>query len=222
MMRAIVLISPNAIARSGLSQIAVSGDFTVACFGATAADIDWASCDHDILTVVDAGHRPRQVDSIIDVLTYQPEARCVVLVDEFDFDGMLECFAKGAQGYIIKDMPSSPLIASLQLASRGERVLPSNLVEIMLRQPGRAIAEKPDEQQIDEAKLSQRELDVLCCLMTGSSNKEIARQLELSEATVKVHVKAILRKLKVGNRTQAAMWGTVRGVFAQNATRVLN
>ena len=54
--------------------------------------------------------------------------------------------------------------------------------------------------------LSNREAEILQCLMQGAPNKIIARQLDVAEATVKVHVKAILRKIQVANRTQAAMW----------------
>jgi two-component system nitrate/nitrite response regulator NarL len=109
-------------------------------------------------------------------------------------------------------MPCSPLITSLQLASLGERILPSSLLDVVLRQSSYPLSTQSDAPQIDRANLSQREMDVLCCLTAGYPNKLIARQLDVSEATVKVHVKAILRKLKVGNRTQAAMWGTSRGI----------
>jgi two-component system nitrate/nitrite response regulator NarL len=54
--------------------------------------------------------------------------------------------------------------------------------------------------------LSNRETEILCWLMEGATNKVIARKLNVTEATVKVHVKAILRKIGVGNRTQAAIW----------------
>jgi two-component system nitrate/nitrite response regulator NarL len=219
---AIVLISPNAIAREGLRQIIASGDFTVASSGAAAAEIDWGSCSPDVMAVIDTGHRPSQADAVADVLAHHPDARCVVLVDQFNFEGMLQCFQNDARGYIVKDMPCPQLIAALRLASLGECVLPSDLLEIMLRQPSYAITASSDERQVSEAHLTHRELDVLCCLTAGFSNKLIARQLNVTEATVKVHVKAILRKLKVGNRTQAAMWGTVRGMSAQNSAGVLN
>ncbi len=58
----------------------------------------------------------------------------------------------------------------------------------------------------DTRMLSNREAEILHCLMQGAPNKIIARQLDVAEATVKVHVKAILRKIQVANRTQAAMW----------------
>ena len=56
-------------------------------------------------------------------------------------------------------------------------------------------------------QLSPRELVILRCLIEGNSNKGIARKIDIAEATVKVHVKAILRKIRVQNRTQAAIWG---------------
>lgn len=213
----VVLISPNAIAREGLSRIMASADFTIISAGPEVSDIDWNSCTDEVLAVLDTGHGSRQAGMVNEVLTYSPRARCVVLVDEFDYDGMVQCFEQNAHGYIVKDMPCSPLITSLQLASLGEKIVPSSLLEVVLRQSSYPISAHTDNQQIDRANLSQREMDVLCCLTAGYSNKLIARQLDVSEATVKVHVKAILRKLKVGNRTQAAMWGTSRGISANPA-----
>jgi len=54
--------------------------------------------------------------------------------------------------------------------------------------------------------LSARQTSILCCLIEGDSNKAIARKMKIADATVKVHVKAILRKIRVDNRTQAAIW----------------
>lgn len=217
MTQPVVLISPNAIAREGLSRIIASADFRIVSSGPDVSDINWDCCSEEILAVLDSGHSPKQAMMVNEVLTVSPNAKCVVLVDEFDYDGMLQCFEQKAQGYIVKDMPCSPLITSLQLASLGEKIVPSGLIEVMLRQSAYPLAAQADSQQIDRANLSQREMDVLCCLTAGYPNKLIARQLDVSEATVKVHVKAILRKLKVGNRTQAAMWGTSRGITANAA-----
>src|SRR3546814_3750398 len=63
-----------------------------------------------------------------------------------------------------------------------------------------------------ELNLSDREIEILRCLISGDANKIIARRLEITEATVKVHIKAILRKLRVMNRTQAAIWAVTRGL----------
>ena len=63
-------------------------------------------------------------------------------------------------------------------------------------------------------KLSAREKCILRCLLNGDANKVIARKVDIAEATVKVHVKAILRKIRVQNRTQAAIWAMNCGLFA--------
>ena len=60
-------------------------------------------------------------------------------------------------------------------------------------------------------KLSNRESEILHCLVDGSSNKAIARRLEITESTVKVHMKSLLRKINAANRTQAAIWGMEAG-----------
>lgn len=65
--------------------------------------------------------------------------------------------------------------------------------------------------------LSERELEILRCLVDGDSNKRIANRLNITEATVKVHLKSILRKTHVMNRTQAAIWGLQRGLVGMAA-----
>lgn len=64
-----------------------------------------------------------------------------------------------------------------------------------------------------EHLLSTREIEILCCLAGGHSNKQVARALDITEATVKVHVKTVLRKLHLMNRTQAAIWAVQNGFF---------
>ncbi|TIV05318.1 MAG: hypothetical protein E5W02_28205, partial [Mesorhizobium sp.] len=65
--------------------------------------------------------------------------------------------------------------------------------------------------------LSNREKSILSCLIEGESNKTIARKIDIAEATVKVHVKAILRKIRVRNRTQAAVWAMNHGVLTPSS-----
>jgi len=208
----VVVISRNAIAREGLCRIISDSDFSVVGSAAGPDSIDWSHCPEDVLAIIDGGPGETQIAGVEDVMFNRSDARCVVLAEKFDMEVMVACFQRRAHGYLVKDMPCTPLLVALRLASLGERVFPSNLVDVLARpfSPLDEIAELSLDPE--EANLSPREMEVLCCLMAGYSNKLIARQLELTEATVKVHVKAILRKLKVGNRTQAAMWGTARRV----------
>jgi two-component system nitrate/nitrite response regulator NarL len=97
----------------------------------------------------------------------------------------------------------------------GESVLPFEVVRSIMSgapqdQPLQDSTAEPKLSDLKECKLSAREAQILGCLKEGAPNKLIARKFDVTEATVKVHVKAILRKIGVANRTQAAMWASQR------------
>jgi two-component system nitrate/nitrite response regulator NarL len=204
------LISPNEISREGLSYILESRQFNIV--GSYNTSGETSDLGPDVLVVVDFPNAEDQLGEIVQLKALNPTVKAVVLSEHFDLKIMIDCFAAGAQGYIVKSMKSKPLVMALRLAALGEKVLPPDLVDVL----GHQTLDKPltteAEHDIEDAKLSIREFDVLCCLMAGYSNKVIARQLSVCEATIKVHVKAILRKLKVRNRTQAAIWASTHGI----------
>jgi two-component system nitrate/nitrite response regulator NarL len=103
-------------------------------------------------------------------------------------------------GILTYDLSADALVRSLLLISSGERVFPHDL----------ALGGKPAapsfEHRSNDARLSPREKEILSHLVAGHSNKLIARHLGIAEATVKVHLKSVQRKIRVENRTQAAIW----------------
>ena len=166
----------------------------------------------DISVVLDLPEQAARLEAIEEIAAAYPAAKIAVLVEQFDMDMLLECFDAGVDGYIVKSMNSQPLITALRLVTLGQKVLPSELADVLGKHGFDHASPNNDlEHEMDDAKLSSRERDVLCCLMAGYPNKVIARELDVCEATVKVHVKAILRKLDVSNRTQAAIWASTRG-----------
>ncbi|MBD2841021.1 response regulator transcription factor [Erythrobacter rubeus] len=206
------LISSNDISREGLQQILSSDGFNVVVASARADRVAKADLDSNISVVVDLPEAGAQRKAIEEVCAAYPDAKIAVLVDEFDMSCLVECLEAGADGYIVKSMNSQPLITALRLVSLGQKFLPSELADVLSKHSFDQNVPSGDvATELEDAKLSARERDVLCCLMAGYSNKVIARELDVCEATVKVHVKAILRKLDVGNRTQAAMWASSRG-----------
>ncbi len=202
----VYVVSSNDISREGLAHFLKSDGFEILKAVQSSAEVDETS--EAVLAVIDVPEAPAQIDALKDILARAPNARAVVLASNFDMDAMISCFKAGAQGYLVRSLRSQPLIAALRLASLGEKVMPSDLADLLYSRaaPLPAVLDVPNE-----TALSPREQDVLCCLMAGYSNKHIARQLAVCEATVKVHVKAILRKLKVTNRTQAAIWANSSG-----------
>ena len=110
---------------------------------------------------------------------------------------------------------------SLRLVRAGEKVFPSELASYIPAMPSNFAIPEISTSALREFELSCREIEILQCLTNGQSNKAIAKNLDIAEATVKVHVKRILRKAHVANRTQAALWGVSKGVAPTPAPRKL-
>lgn len=208
----VFILNPNLIAREGISRIIESEGFKVvfACSGADEIPTEALSEVH--LGLIDVADPVEQIRSVKSLRMLRP-CKIIVLADTFDMPTMLECFSQGADGYILKNMPCSTLIASLRLAVLGHKLMPSELSDrLSLSMMASYEAAPQPTSDLASEKLTEREHDVLKCLVSGDANKIISRKLEVSEATVKVHVKSILRKLNVLNRTQAAIWGKSHGV----------
>jgi two-component system nitrate/nitrite response regulator NarL len=208
----VCLVSRNEISREGLAHFLRSEQFDVFCSVATIEDIPDSSTAPPFLAVIDEPKAARQQAVVESLKTLFANAKVVILANRFDLDAMVSCFRTGAEGYIVNAMKSQPLMTALRLVSLGEKVMPSDLVEALEHRQFSGPSPVLLQNEIVNANLSPRERDVLCGLMAGYPNKSIARQLDVCEATVKVHVKAILRKLKVRNRTQAAIWASHNGI----------
>lgn len=118
----------------------------------------------------------------------------------------------GARGYILKTSSTEVLEHAISLALTGETFLP--LPRAVLAGTVTAQASRPSGQLVD--RLTGRQRDVFQLLLAGNSNKEIARELGVLEGTVKVHVRAIMQKLGVRNRTQVAVVAARSGCFPES------
>jgi len=128
-----------------------------------------------------------------------PESRIIVLTTYDGDEDIYKALQAGAQGYVLKGASSEELIKAVVAVHAGERYIPSLVAE---RLAGRVGAEQ----------LTERELEVLQNIVRGKSNKEIAQQMHISEATVKTHINNLLSKLMVSDRTQAAITALQRGI----------
>ncbi len=146
-----------------------------------------------------------------------PESFIVLLSDTVDHDEVTRALQANVHGFIPKSTSPEAMIKSLELIVLGEQAFPVRALLRRSNAPPKACAPPHHNghnklAQEKSCGLSSREIEVLHSLAEGKSNKEIARQLDISDATVKVHVKAILRKLRVKNRTKAALWVTESGL----------
>jgi two-component system, NarL family, nitrate/nitrite response regulator NarL len=166
------------------------------------------------LFIIDASSFPSgAIDLVRRLKTHAPAARIVMLADTFDPDIVPSAWDAGVHGFCLSTQKQDVLVKSLELVMLGEVILPATIVLPIAGTGAHSAHHRPEEGPLDRKfnshqcrKLSSREAQILTCLRDGAPNKVIARKLNLSEATVKVHVKAILKKIGASNRTQAALW----------------
>jgi len=135
-----------------------------------------------------------------------PEVRVILLTVSDAPDDLIAAIRAGADGYLLKDMDPEDLMARLREALTGRMVISDAL-------SGRLAQALRDEAQVERrstAGLTDRERTILRCLAEGKSNKLIARELDITEGTVKVHVKHLLRKLNFRSRVEAAVWAVAQ------------
>lgn len=146
------------------------------------------------------------VDVIQRLRMETPQARFIVLTTYDGDEDIYRALQAGARAYLLKGMTSDELIATIRTVHSGKSHIPP------------AIAQKLAE-RLGTEELTPRESDVLEQIVHGRSNKEIAIELDISEATVKTHINSLLGKLGVTDRTQAATAAIQRGIVPLESLR---
>ena len=208
------LVSESNLFRAGLKHILADTKFQVEIEASAVGELQFRGMDDgcdDKLVIIRKPADIKEIEQeIIQLNQPQKSCRIIILAGSMVTEQMAIGFASGADGYLLEDISGEALLESLNLVMLGEKVFPSQLAamltgEMMARNSVRCAAFHDD-------LLSERELDIVQLLANGMPNKVIARDLEISEATVKVHLKSILKKLNVANRTQAAIWALNNGL----------
>jgi len=212
----ILVVDPCSLFRAGLRRI-LPPDFTIV---AEAADADAAVArvgslglaGRVSLVLLDTTENRNLRHDIQALGAALPGARIVHLTGTPTAGRLLAVFEGGGQGCLSKDRSAEALAQALRLVALGEKVFPSDLLGLM-SEAGRVNASiaRP-------SGLSGRETQILHALLHGDSNKAIANALNITEATVKVHLKSLMRKLNVTNRTQAVVWAMAQGMVAESRT----
>ena len=198
----ILIVDDHPIMRFGIAAILnAQADMQVVAQAGTAADaVRMFSAERPDLTLMDLRLPDKSgVEAIRAIQAMSPKSRIVVLTTYEGDEDIHQALEAGAQGYLIKGMPHDALVKALYRVHAGHKYLPRVVSEALSsRMPG--------------SHLSQREQEVLQLMFAGKSNREIAEELGIKEATVKSHVSVILMRLNVSDRTQAVVEGLKRGL----------
>jgi two-component system nitrate/nitrite response regulator NarL len=204
-----LVIDSNRLFREGLKRlladtpyaiVAEAGDLSGALdVFHSGAKIDLAIADFD-------GEDDADADCIRLLRKSIGDVKIVVLTSRLSGTCLADSLNAGADGYLLKEISATALERSLGLVMVGEKVFPTYLAKLLVNGQFSAPQRQLGTGGSSSAALSDRETQILGCLVNGDPNKVIARQLHISEATVKVHLKNLLKKIRAANRTQAAVW----------------
>ena len=139
-----------------------------------------------------------------------PQAQVLVLTSFPDDDNVYAAIKAGAMGFLLKDSSAEYLLDAIRTVSRGESVLHPTIARKLMQE-----IRQPPRLPPTSEPLTPREVEVLGCLTQGMANQQIARQLSISVRTVSTHVRNILDKLHLANRTQAALYALDQGIVAK-------
>lgn len=143
------------------------------------------------------------------IVEENPGVRVLMLTVSEDSADLLEALRAGASGYLLKNIEMDELVSAIRRAADGDSVVSPQMTAKLIQ----GVREQPrvSAQVVERDRFSPRERDILACLARGESNKEIARELDLAESTVKIHVQNIFKKLGMSSRVQVALYAVENG-----------
>lgn len=203
------------LCREGTKLFVTSAGFAIAGEAGSIAD---AVGQRDTIAPPDLillAWRAEQFDAaeaIAALIAAYPAARVVVQADPaVDPSSPAKAFMAGVHGFLLLDTPPERAKRYFELVMLGEHVFPASLA-VAATQRRRANG-RGERNAVETEEISERQREILRWLCQGSSNSSIARRLGVTEATVKVNLKTILRKIGAVNRTQAAVWAANKGLL---------
>ena len=209
----VLIIDDHALFRVGLQELLTRRDITVIdAIGDGAEGVRIAQESEPDIVLLDL--RMPVMDGLTvlrrlrDSGLTMPVAMLTTSTEERD---LVESLRNGAQGYLIKDMEPDEVVSALHEIVEGNTVVAPELTGVLAKvvQGGGSDALPPED---PFGELTPREREILCHVAEGQSNKVIARNLGISDGTVKLHVKAVLRKLGLHSRVEAAVMAVEHGL----------
>jgi two-component system nitrate/nitrite response regulator NarL len=196
----IVVIDDHPLLRKGLVQlINLCSDLEIV--GEANNGIDGLEMIRELkpdLTLLDLNMPGMDgLETLAKIKQIDPERRVIILTVSDQEQDVVNALRNGADGYLLKDMDPEELLVKFREVATGKLVLSSNIIDCL----GRALRKQPSV-----SELTNREQEILIHIHDGESNKLIARKLGITEATVKVHVKHLFKKLNLKSRVEAAVW----------------
>jgi len=202
----VMLVEDHEVVREGLRMVLEStGDITIVAEATTATQaIANAAKTHPDVVVMDVRLlEGNGIEATREIRNQAPRSRILMLTSFQDDEALFASIMAGAVGYLLKRVRSQELIGAIRAVAAGQSLLDPAVTERVLDQVRRGPAVGRDEKL---ARLTMREEQILSLVAAGKTNGQIAKEIYLSEKTVKNHVSTILGKLEVARRTEATAY----------------
>lgn len=214
----VLIVDDHPLFRDGIaSLLTVSGYDVVGQIGdGETAVAQAAALKPDIIMLDIRMPGINGIETLRQIKAQLPQVKIVMLTASESDSHIMEAVKAGASGYILKSANADELLANLHRLERGELAMSpyaASMVIQQLVQPD--LPEKVTQPEDLVEQLTPRETEILGLVVEGLPNKAIAVELNVSENTVKYHLKKVLQKLQVQNRTEAATWAIRAGLFSQ-------
>ncbi|MCX8131877.1 MAG: response regulator transcription factor [Clostridia bacterium] len=203
----VLIADDHSMVRQGLKQILeLEDDITVVAQASNGSEAVRLSKEQKPDVVLMDINMPtlNGLQAIKEIKDEKLASKVIVLTIHEDREYLFKTIQMGAEGYVLKDAEPSVLIEAIRSVHQGQSYIQANMTKELVKEFNRVTLHEKDKN--DENSLTSREIEVLELIAEGMINKEIAKQLYISEKTVKNHVSNIFKKLNVSDRTQAAIY----------------
>lgn len=200
----VLIVDDHALVREGVRSLLNTEEFRVVGEAGDGAEAvaTYKALKPDLVLMDMQMPKKNGLEASKEILEIDAEARIVILSVDLSESDLMRAVDMSVKGYLLKTSSGEALNQSLKQVLSGESVFPSDAL----------IKGMANRYQTQEVGLTPREEELLRYIAKGLSNKGIARELDVTEGTIKVHIKAILKKLEMDNRTQVAIYAYERGL----------
>ncbi len=210
----VVIVDDHTLFRTGLNELLTRrGLRVVGMTGEPTEALGLVIRDRPDILLLDL--RMREIgglEVLKQVREVVPEQCVVILTTSVEESDLLEALRLGASGYLLKDMDPDGFVELLHKAISGDTVVAPDLTGLLARAAVSREETERSETAVNVYSLTPREMDILTHIAMGQSNKDIANELGITDGTVKLHVRAVMKKLNVQSRVQAAVMAVSEGL----------
>ena len=204
----IYIIDDHALFRNGLIALLESKDISASAASSPEQGLEEITSIEVDIILLDLRMPQMSGIEVLKILKKrQIKTPVVMLTTSTEETDLRDCLKYGAQGYLLKDMDPDELVDALNETSKGSIVVAQDMTHILAK----VLRNELTDTEPSFDTLTNREKEVACQVSIGHSNKVIARELGISDGTVKLHVKSILKKLSLSSRVEVAVMVTQKG-----------